>query len=283
MRGIGLIPNWHKENTPLVVNRIRDFFERRQVPLLVAGRERDAFPPETSLADALGDWRRKIDLIIVAGGDGTILRTARDLARWEIPILGINVGHKGFLAEIEVEQMDRYLQYIVEGRYDFRERMMLQAAVRRGGASLGHFLALNDVVVSRGPFSRILRLDTYINDDFLESYSGDGVIIASPTGSTGYSLSAGGPIVNPSLELLVITPICPHSLYNRAVIATGTEEILMRVRSHPAEVVLTVDGQVGFSLEEGDAVTVCQAEQKVRLVHFPDNTFYRLLHQKFKE
>ena len=282
MTGIGLIPNWQKENTPLVVEKIRDFFDRRGTPFLVADREQSCFPSDISLAEELKAWRRNIGLIIVAGGDGTILRAARDLAHWEIPILGINVGHKGFLAEIEVEQMDRYLQYVVDGRYGYRERMMLQAMVRRGEEVLDRFLALNDVVVSRGPFSRILQLDTYINGDFLESYSGDGVIVASPTGSTGYSLSAGGPIVNPSLELMVITPICPHSLYNRSVIATGTEKILMRVQSRPAQVVLTVDGQVGFALEDGDAVSVCRAEQKVKLVHFEDNSFYRLLHQKFK-
>jgi len=200
-----------------------------------------------------------------------------------VPILGINVGHKGFLAEIEVEQMDRYLQYILTGQYEFLERMMLEAAVRREGRMLGRFIALNDIVISRGPFSRILTLNTYINDDFLESYSGDGVIVATPTGSTGYSLSAGGPIVNPSLELIVITPICPHSLNNRAVIVTAGEHIRMRVDTRQAQVVLTADGQVGFDLEDGDEILVQKAEQKVKLVHFGDSSFYRLAASEIKE
>ncbi|MEW5784904.1 MAG: NAD(+)/NADH kinase [Bacillota bacterium] len=282
MKGIGLIPNWQKANTGLVVDRIRAFFERRAVPLYTADSASSNFCDTASLEGKLAGWPDRVNLIIVVGGDGTILRAARDLAHWDIPILGINVGHKGFLAEIEVDQMDRYLQYIVAGRYVYRERMMLEAVVRRGGKELDRYLALNDIVVSRGPLSRIIKLDTYVNSDFLESYSGDGVVVASPTGSTGYSLSAGGPIVNPALELLVITPICPHSLYNRSVIVTGSETIELRVGSGQAQVVLTADGQVGFTLEDGDAVTVCRAAQTVKLVRFADNSFYRLLHQKLK-
>ncbi len=282
MRGIGLVPNWQKENTALVVERICDFFDERGILLLTANPEQSDYLVAGSLAERLEGWCDRVDMLIVVGGDGTILRAARDLAPWDVPILGINVGHKGFLAEIEIEQMDRYLQYIVAGRYQYLERMMLAAEVRREGRALEHFIALNDIVISRGPFSRILTLNTFINDDFLESYSGDGVIVASPTGSTGYSLSAGGPIVNPSLELLVITPISPHSLNNRSVIVTAGEEIHMRVVSRQSQVVLTADGQVGFSLDDGDEITVRRAEQKVKLIHFGDNSFYRLLHSKLK-
>ncbi|HOL14781.1 MAG TPA: NAD(+)/NADH kinase [Bacillota bacterium] len=282
MRGIGLIPNWQKENSALVVERICEFFKQRNILVLTADSRQTDYHTGGSLEKRLESWRGRVEILIVVGGDGTILRTARDLAHWDVPILGINVGHKGFLAEIEVEQMDRYLQYIVTGQYQFRERMMLDATVQREDRVLGRFIALNDIVISRGPFSRILTLNTFINEDFLESYSGDGVIVATPTGSTGYSLSAGGPIVNPSLELIVITPICPHSLNNRAVIVTVKEQILMRVDSRQAQVVMTADGQVGFALEDGDEVVVRKSEQKVKLVHFGDNSFYRLLRQKLK-
>ena len=283
MRGIGLIPNWQKENTALVVERICDFFEERNIQLLTADARQADWQTSCSLAEGLEGWSSRVDMLIVVGGDGTILRAARDLAHWDVPILGINVGHKGFLAEIEVEQMDRYLQYITAGRYQYLERMMLEAAVYREEKLLGRLTALNDIVISRGPFSRILTLSTFINDDFLESYSGDGVIVATPTGSTGYSLSAGGPIVNPSLELLVITPICPHSLNNRSVIVTAGEQISMRVDSRQSQVVLTADGQVGFDLEDGDSVAVKKADRKVKLIHFGDNSFYRLLRQKLKD
>ena len=282
MKGIGLVPNWQKKNTVQVVNKIRHFFQRRDLVLLVAGSEQDHCLAEAALAEELKSWLGQVELIIVVGGDGTILRAARELAHWNIPLLGINVGHTGFLAEIEVEQIDRYLQLLVAGQYILRERMMLQAVVRRESLELSRYLALNDIIISRGPFSRIIKLDAYINKEFLESYSGDGLIVSSPTGSTGYSLSAGGPVVNPYMELLVITPICPHSFYNRSIIVNGAECIQVKVGSGQTQVVLTADGQVGFALEKDDSVDVCRAEQKIRLVHFADSSFYRLLHQKLK-
>jgi len=282
MKGIGLVPNWQKENTALVVDKIRRYFQHHDTRLLVAGSEQSNFCSEISLAEGLQRWPGEVGLIIVVGGDGTILRAARDLACWNIPLLGINVGHTGFLTEIEVEHMDRYLQRIVDGQYGFRERMMLEAVVRRGDLEMSRYLALNDIIISRGPFSRIIKLDAYINHEFLESYSGDGLIVSSPTGSTGYSLSAGGPVVNPYLEIMVITPICPHSFYNRSIIVHGSEKIQLRVNTGQTQVFLTADGQVGFALEKDDLVDVYRAGQKIRMVHFADSSFYRLLHQKLK-
>ena len=282
MKDLGLIPNWHKKNSDLVVEKIKQFFNQRQVSLKIAGKEQADFYSEESLADQLKFWQDKLELMIVVGGDGTILRVARDLACWNLPILGINLGHKGFLAEIEVEQMERFLQYITTGQYGYQERMMLEARLLRGDEELGCYLALNDIVVSRGPFSRIIRVETYVNEDFMESYSGDGVIVATPTGSTGYSLSAGGPIVNPTMELFIVTPICPHSLYNRAVILNGNDQMRLRVGSRQVQVVLTVDGQVRFALEDEDYVIVRRSGQKVKLVCFHDYSFYRMLHQKLK-
>ncbi len=282
MKYIGLIPNWQKRNSSLVVENIANFFEPRRTKLKIADRRQADFYSEESLALQLAEWEGSLKLIIVVGGDGTILRVARDLACWNVPILGINLGHKGFLAEIEVEQMERFLQYIANGQYSYHERMMIEARLTRGKEELGNYLALNDIVISRGPFSRIIKVEAYVNDDFMESYSGDGVIIATPTGSTGYSLSAGGPIVNPSMELFVITPICPHSLYNRSVVVDGSDIIKMRVDSRQVQVVLTVDGQVRFALEDEDQVFINRSKQKVKLVCFDDYSFYRMLHQKLK-
>ena len=159
---------------------------------------------------------------------------------------------------------------------------MLEAILMRGDEELGNYLALNDLVVSRGPFSRIIKVEARINEDYMESYSGDGIIIATPTGSTGYSLSAGGPIANPTMELFVVTPICPHSLYNRSVIVNGNDTISLRIDSRQVQVVLTVDGQVRFALEDEDQVIVRRSQQKVKLVCFHDYSFYRMLHQKLK-
>ena len=279
---IGLVPNWHKQNTELVVEKITNFFEERGIKLQIAEEKNADFYSSVSLAEQLKEWYDKLEMIIVVGGDGTILRVARDLACWNVPVLGINLGHKGFLAEIEVEQMERFLQYIATGQYDYQERMMIEAWLRRGKEELGYYLALNDIVVARGPFSRNIKVDTFINEDFMESYFGDGVIVSTPTGSTAYSLSAGGPIVNPVMELFVITPICPHSLYNRSVIIGGTDTMKLRVDSRHVQVVLTVDGQVRFSLEDDDQINIRRARQKVKLICFHDNSFYRLLHQKLK-
>lgn len=282
MKSIGLIPNWHKKNSKLVVEKIGHFFKQRRLKLKIADKKTVDFYSEESLASQLANWVNELELIIVVGGDGTILRVARDLACWEVPILGINLGQKGFLAEIEVEQMERFLQYIAVKQYDYQERMMIEAWLKRGNKDMERYLALNDIVVSRGPFSRIITVEASVNEDYMESYSGDGIIIATPTGSTGYSLSAGGPIVNPTMDLFVITPICPHSLYNRAVIVNGKDEIRLRVDSRQVQVVLTVDGQVRFALEDKDQVIVCRSEQRVKLVCFQDYSFYRMLHQKLK-
>ncbi len=282
MKSIGLIPNWHKNNSSLVVEKIVHFFEQRRLKIKIAEEKQADFYSEESLALQLESWHDQLELIIVVGGDGTILRVARDLACWELPILGINLGHKGFLAEIEVEQMERFLQYLANGQYSYQERMMIEACLKREGEDLECYLALNDIVVSRGPFSRIITIEASVNDDYMESYSGDGIIIATPTGSTGYSLSAGGPIVNPTMELFVVTPICPHSLYNRAVIVNGNDKIRLQVDSRQVQVVLTVDGQVRFALEDKDQIIVNRSQQIVKLVCFHDHTFYRMLHQKLK-
>ncbi len=282
MKEIGIIPNWHKNNTTLVVDKITAFFNQRSIPLIVVGGDRADFYSKSSLAEQLAELQGKLEMIIVVGGDGTILRVARDLACWDVPVLGINLGHKGFLAEIEVEQMERFLEYVSTGQYAYQERMMLEARLYRGEEELEDYLALNDIVVARGPFSRNIKVDSFINNDFMESYSGDGIIVATPTGSTAYSLSAGGPIVNPTMELFVITPICPHSLYNRSVIVNGDDKMILRVDSRQVQVVLTVDGQVRFALEDNDQIIVSKARQKVRLVCFHENSFYRFLHQKLK-
>ncbi len=282
MKYIGIIPNWHKRNSNLVVEKITRFFKDRKIEIRVADKEMADFYNELTLAEQLTSWQENLALLIVVGGDGTILRVARDLACWDVPVLGINLGQKGFLAEIEVEQMERFLQYIATDQYSFQERMVMETRLLRGKEEMGRYLALNDIVVSRGPFSRIIKVETYVNEDYMESYSGDGVIVSTPTGSTGYSLSAGGPIVNPTMELFVITPICPHSLYNRSVIINGDDTIQLRVDSRQVQVVLTVDGQVRFALEDGDQIIVSRSKSKVKMVCFQDYSFYRMLHQKLK-
>jgi NAD+ kinase len=278
-KGIGVVPNWQKEKMHDVIEQIKFFFGKYGVPVYVVPKK-DPLLHLSSPIKEIQEWPQKTDLVIVLGGDGTFLRAARELAYTDLPLLGINLGHKGFLAEIEVDKLSFSLQQLIDGNYRLEERMMLQTEVIRAEKIFASALCLNDVIISRGPFSRIIKLDTYINDDFLESYPGDGVIIASPTGSTGYSISAGGPVVHPALNVLVVTPICPHLLYQRSVIVNKDDVATVIIATEYADIFLTLDGQEGFALNYNDRVRVKKAECRTKVITFPESNFYKLLHDK---
>ena len=280
MKGIGVLPNWDKKHTAEIVEQVCEYFHKAGIAVKTLPRGSNILTEQFSAH--ITSWKEEVDLIVVVGGDGTILKVARELVNWSIPMLGVNAGHKGFLAETEITNLRECLHYLHEGNYHVNERLILNTEVSRKGETALDFLAVNDVVLSRGPFSRIISLNVYINQEYLETYSGDGVILATSTGSTAYSLSAGGPIVHPGLEVLVITPVCPHSLYNRSVIVSASECICIEVVSPNAEIVLTLDGQVGFSLQKGDQVKVSRYPHMVKLVSFPSSSFYKLLHHKLK-
>lgn len=280
MKGIGIFPNWKKKQDVLeMISRIVSFCHREGIAV---------FLPETDEADAqpgaeflpLDQFPGKVDVVIVLGGDGTILRVARELNSTNLPILGVNLGQMGFLAEVEPPALEAALQLLLEGSYKTRHRLMLSARVYRDDRLLGEYTALNDVVITKGPFSRIIYVDTYVNDTHLESYPSDGIIVATPTGSTGYSLSAGGPIVNPALDVMIITPICPHLLHHRSVIVDSSERVLVRTHTRQSDVVLTVDGQVGFAIQDQDIVQVTRAPMTTPLIQLHGTDFYSLLHRK---
>ncbi len=279
LKGIGLIPNWQKERASEVIGKISTFFEGHGVPVYIVP-EKEPLLKLSPPIEEFREWPQKVELVIVVGGDGTFLRAAREIAMYGLPILGINLGYKGFLSEIELTGLEHSLEKVVKKEYFLGERMMLRADVYRDGELFASSVSLNDVIISRGPFSRIIRLDTYINEDFLESYPGDGIIVATPTGSTGYSLSAGGPVLNPSLKTLIITPICPHLLYQRSVIVGEEEVVTVIVNSEYAGVFITLDGQEGFALQYKDRVEVRKADCSTRVVTFPTSNFYKLLHEK---
>ncbi len=279
LKGIGVVPNWQKESMQEIIEQIKKFFKKYSVPVYIAPGK-DPLLHLASPIKEIQEWPQKTDLVIVLGGDGTFLRVARELANTDLPMLGINLGHKGFLAEIEVEKLSFSLQQLVDGNYRLEERMMLQTEIIREGKMFAAAICLNDVIISRGPFSRIVELETYINNDFLECYPGDGVIIASPTGSTGYSLSAGGPVVHPALSVLVVTPICPHLLYQRSVIVNKDDLVTVIIATENADIFLTLDGQEGFALNYNDCVRVKKAEYAAKVITFADSNFYKLLHDK---
>jgi NAD+ kinase len=263
----------------------------RDAVALLASRRVDAVVNQES-AQTLGipelgvpaaDLARRAEMLVVFGGDGTILHAARQAAPAGIPILGVNLGGFGFLAEVHDRAVDDALLRVLAGDYRVDERMMLQAQVCRGAGReriVRELLALNEVVVTKSGYARLLRIRTEINEDHLATHLADGLIVATPTGSTAYSLSAGGPILHPDLDAIVLTPICAHTLNARAVVLSANEAITIRVEPTGAPSVLTVDGQEGEPLEPDDIVRVARASCRTRLVRLGRTGFYRLLRTK---
>ena len=283
MKGIGIVPNWKKKrDVETMIARIVSFCQERQIQLYLPVSD-ELEEQEGVEVLPLDSFVGKADVVIVLGGDGTILRVARQFSGTNLPILGVNLGQMGFLAEVEPPMLETSLQMLLDGHYKVRHRLMLSARVFRDDRAVAEYTALNDVVISKGPFSRIIHVDTYVNDKHLESYPSDGLIVSTPTGSTGYSLSAGGPIVNPGLDVMIITPICPHLLHHRSVIVSSNERVSIRTMTRQAEVILTVDGQVGFTLQDEDVVHVTRAPLTTPLVQLHGSDFYTLMHRKLNK
>ena len=196
--------------------------------------------------------------------------------------MGVNLGQLGFLTDLEMPDLFPCLEKLVENDYEVESRMMLEAQVLRKGSPVKSMVAFNDVVIGKGPISRIIRLETYVGSDYLATYRADGIIVASPTGSTAYSLSAGGPIVNPELEVMIVTPICPHTLHARPIILSDKQEIRVIMRTDTSEVMLTIDGQVGLPLQKNDSVVVRKADVYTRLVKVKNRSFSEVLRLKFR-
>lgn len=234
------------------------------------------------LAQTLKDIGKAADLMIVLGGDGTILRVARELEGAGTPILGVNLGNLGFLTSVRGDKLKAPVRAILRGQYEISERQTLQTTLIRGGKRQQAHRALNDVVISRGAFSRIVRLRLSIDEQLLTEYECDGMIFATATGSTAYSLSAGGPILVPTARALIITPICPHALSNRSVIAGETSVIRCHAARAAGELSLTVDGQVQSRMEVGDEVEVRQSLRSVRLVTPKGHSYFGVLREKLK-
>jgi NAD+ kinase len=228
--------------------------------------------PEEELAE-------RADLLVVFGGDGTILRAARLAAGRGTPILGVNMGGFGFLAEVGTSDFAEAIPALLAGRYHLDQRMMLQADVEHHNASQS-LLALNDMVVTKSGVARVLHLRVLVNGEHLASYPADGIIVSTPTGSTAYSLSAGGPILDPRVQALVITPISPHTFNSRAVVVPGDDVITVEVTGPDPEAILSVDGRVGVALSAVRRVIVRRAPQTTRFIRLGDTSFYSILRTK---
>lgn len=243
------------------------------------GRDKAEIPPGLEFLP-VDEALKGADVLVCFGGDGTILHAAKSAQAHRVPILGVNLGSVGFMAELESGELDQ-LRLVVEGRYRLEDRMMLEVTVRREGRVIHRDMALNDAVVTKGAVARIIDLDVKADGVLVSRFSGDGVVVSTPTGSTAYSMSAGGPIVEPTSENIAVTPICPHALYARSYILDRSRLVTIVPGEHSRRTAyLSVDGSKAFRLAEHDQVELRRARGKARLVRLTDRSFYTVLNQK---
>jgi len=223
-----------------------------------------------------------VEMVIVLGGDGTLLSVSRLVEGKDVLILGVNLGGLGFLTEVTVEELFGTLEMIFKNEFVTDNRSMLKAVVHRKGEQVAQSLVLNDVVISKGTLARMIQLEIFINRQFVTAMRGDGLILATPTGSTAYSLSAGGPILYPSVEAMTLTPISPHMLSNRPIVIPNDVEVQVILKPREEGTAVTFDGQVAFSLRYEDSVEIRTAENKIKLIRSPQRNYYEVLRRKLK-
>lgn len=280
---VGIISNLDKDENLEITRNIIDWFKNKQINIFYD----DQISAELSITEARycnDDLFKKSDLIVVLGGDGTLLNVARQASCNQVPLFGINLGHLGFLTETEVDDMYAAFERLIIGDYKIEKRLMLEAFVEDDNQSTRNFIALNDIVITKGNFARIVSYSFYVNDNFVDLLTADGIVVSSPTGSTAYSLSAGGPIVAPDVDALIVTPICPHTLHSRPIIVSSNDLVRVAVsKSNNTDIIMTVDGQEGIRLKPGDIVTVKKSRYYANLVKLNDRNFFDVLRGKMSE
>ena len=275
IRTVGLVVKRDRPRAVRLARRMIGWLARRRVRVLVDGEQGLGGAP----ARSKDELARVADLIVVLGGDGTLLAIARRTGP-RVPILGINLGELGFLTEVAEDEAMPMLARVFAGRYEIDRRMTLAARLERAGGNLGRYRALNDVAITTGARARIIEVAVTVDGLPFASYRADGMIVATPTGSTAYSLSVGGPIVEPALQALVLSPISPHTLSNRPVVLRPNAVVRMVIGPREQDVLVTVDGQEGTPLAAGDVVEVRQGRMPVSLVRSPNRTYYDVLRSK---
>lgn len=278
LKKIGVFAKKNHPDAEQLAIDICERFKRENIEVLL----------EDSLAEQIGQINGYcrgeipdlVDMIIVLGGDGTLISVARSVAGRNIPIVGVNLGQLGFLTEITRDELPEMMESLIRSDYRVTDRMMLDAFIKRNGEIVGQYTVLNDVVINKGALARIIDLKTYVDGRLLSQYKADGLIIATPTGSTGYNLAAGGPIIYPEINSLLISPICPHMLTNRPIVLWSRSVIEVEVKFEDDVVFFTADGQVGRKLLPGDRVEVRRSESRARLVNSPNKDYFEILRTK---
>jgi NAD+ kinase len=271
MKSIGINVNTSKDINGTILNyaisTIKDIFPEALIKV---------FKDTMGLKDNSLNF---MDFIISLGGDGTLLGTAREIAQFNIPVLGVNIGNLGFLTEVESSEFRNAMEDIKRNAYKIEERMMLKCTVKNEERE-AIYISLNDVVLSKGTLARMAKYEIYIDDKFYSSFTADGVIVSTPTGSTAYSLSAGGPIMYPTLKLMSITPICPHSLGVRTIVIDSNSKVRISIPKKYESIFLTVDGQQSEEIKDKDIVLVSLADLKCKLIKLNNSDYFNILRKK---
>jgi NAD+ kinase len=281
MKRASIISKQGKPELAHMVREVADWLIDHGYAITVDAVARE-FWPDGELAEREDLVNKNPNFVVVLGGDGTLLSTARNVARAGIPILGVNLGSLGFLTEIRQDEIATALEAVDAGRCELSQRAMLHCQVCRNGKCVADYDALNDLVMNQRAVARITDFEVRVNGIFVSQYRADGLIIATPTGSTAYSLAAGGPILSPEVPGFVITPVASHALTNRPLVVRDTAVIEVSLTVTREQAYLTVDGQQGEPLEEGDVVACRKSELSVKLFKFPDRSFFHVLRTKLK-
>ncbi|MFC4078211.1 NAD(+)/NADH kinase [Salinithrix halophila] len=281
MKTIGILVNKGKPKARVVLRELVLLLEERGAQVWVdpdIAVELDR--PDLGLP--VNDFPEKADIVFVLGGDGTLLGVARQLAGHSVPILGFNLGHLGFLSEAEPNSLSSAVDRVLAGDYYIEERLMLDAEVDRDGQVLEKSIALNDIGIAKGSFSRMITGIVYMDGVHLGTYSGDGLIVSTPTGSTAYSLSCGGPIVWPGVPCLLLTPICPHTLTSRPMVLPTDGVLEIKVSATHRDIGLTIDGQLGFRLKVDDVIRVRVSPHITSLIKWKERSFFEVVRKKLQ-
>jgi len=281
IRTAGIISKPNRELLSSVIPPLVKWLRGQKIEVFVDQETQECVDPgaPTMAREALA---AQVDLMIVLGGDGTLLSAARALGSHKVPILAVNLGGLGFLTSVTLDELYPLLEQVVAGKHRISERMMLDAAILRGGQPTERQCALNDAVANKAALARMLDFDVHVDGNHVGRYRADGLVVATPTGSTAYSLAAGGPIIDPDLDAFVITPICPHMLTNRPLVVPDTARIDLDFTAADEPVYITLDGQIGFQLKPQDRVSITKSKSRVALVRPPSKTYFEVLRSKLK-
>ena len=285
MKKFALLTNYSKDKRLVYTRMIKTYITENGgsywIPRYISEPDKDG-----DQRYDFSDMPEDIECVLVLGGDGTLLQAARELLQRHIPLLGINLGTLGFLTSAEKSELPKCLDSVLDDSCSIDERMMLEGVAYHGSEKIQMNIALNDVIIARAGFSRLVELKIYVNGELLSIYNADGIIVSTPTGSTGYSLSAGGPIIFPQTDVIVITPICPHSLQARSLVVSGEDRIMIEIgrrrKTQKEEAMVTFDGRSAQELETGDRIEIYKAQETTQLIRLKGRSYYQVLQNKIR-